>query len=296
MDARNKVVQEKGMPMVEDAVKDIRNWTIAVVGGGHMGQGMLSGWLACREGAAAGLDAAHFVVVNPGADKRAYIRETYGVVCVTEVEELPACDLVVLTVKPQVIMGIAKRLAALPWAKDALFLTPAAGVTCATLESVLNEEAHVVRFMPNMPLAVARGVMPACTGTHADEDDVATIEALLSTLGSVYWIDESQMDAVTAVSGSGPGYMAAMIEAMAEAGAREGLDRSVAEALARDTMEGTAAYMRAMGKSATETKTAIATEGGTTHAGLTAMEDGGFSDAVKAGIAAAAARSRELGS
>lgn len=267
---------------------------IAIVGGGHMGQALLAGWIENNAGVASQLVPGNFQVVNPGEEKRAAIQERFNVACVADVRELEPCDVVILCVKPQIMDQVLADMQGLGFVEDALFLTPAAGVSTERIAAQLPGQVRVVRFMPNMPLAVQRGVLPVCLGAHATEQDRELADGLFACLGNVHWIREEQMDAATAVSGSGPGYVAQMLAAMAEAGVREGLDAHTAEALARDTMEGTAAYMRLLGKGALETRDAIATPGGTTSAGLDALDAAGFAQAVHAGIAAAAARSREL--
>ena len=267
---------------------------IGVVGGGHMGQALLAGWIEGEQGVAAQLGAGNFAVVNPGAEKRARIGERFGVECFAHARDLPKCDVVVLCVKPQIIFDVIQSMEGLGFLDRALFLSPAAGVTCESLEAALPGDAHVIRFMPNMPLAISRGVLPVCVGTYATEQDKELSDALFASVGSVYWIDESLMHAATAVSGSGPGYMAKMIAAMARSGVEAGLAPDVAEALARDTMEGTAAYMRTFGKQAAEMCTEVALPGGTTVAAFDAMEQAGFDAAVGAAVAAAASRSAEL--
>ncbi|MBQ9021320.1 MAG: pyrroline-5-carboxylate reductase [Eggerthellaceae bacterium] len=275
--------------------KDIQNTRIAIVGAGHIGQALLTAWIDGSQGAAKDLTAKNFVVVEPGAEKREMLRTRYGVECLEQVADLGACDALLLCVKPQIAPLVLADLAQLDFMGNTLVLSPVAGMACAAIEEALGGNAHVIRFMPNLPLAIARGVQGVCAGSHATEADVALANSLFGALGASYWVDEAQMHAITAVSGSGPGYMAAFVAAMAEAGAEAGLDAQVAEALARDTMESTAAYLRETAKEAGVLCKEVATPGGTTEAGLNAMEAAGFSAAVKAGVAAAAQRSSELG-
>ena len=275
--------------------KDYRDLRIAIVGAGHIGQALLSAWIEGGRGAAQLLSAQNFVVANPGAEKRAQLQERFALDCVERVASLPTCDVIVLCVKPQVAPSVLAEMTQLSFIGDALVLSPVAGMSCASIEEHLGGNARVIRFMPNLPLAIARGVQGACAGTYAQESDVALAKDLFEALGSTYWVEEQHMHAITAVSGSGPGYMAAFVAAMAEAGAEAGLDAQMAEALARDTMESTAAYLRETGKAASVLCGEVATPGGTTEAGLNAMDQAGFSAAVKAGVAAAAKRAAELG-
>ena len=271
---------------------------IAVIGGGKMGEAMLGGWIAAGEGPAAAISGAAVAVADPGEERRAYLEERYGVSCVPDARELAPADLVVLSVKPQVMMGMLATIRDLPafGAETApLYVSVAAGISTARLEEALPYGARVVRVMPNTPLLVGAGASVVAGGSCATERDVELVRDLFAALGEASIVDEADIDAIGAVSGSGPAYVAAMIEALRDAGAACGLDAAFAERLALQTVYGTARLMRETGQSAEQTRIAVCSPGGTTLAALAAMDEAGLSQAYAAGVNAAVVRSKELG-
>lgn len=267
---------------------------VAIIGGGKMGEAILAGLLRARTGPTATLLPEHLTVVNPGLERRAYLQETYSVPCIERVAQLEACDLVVLAVKPQVMPEVLSELANCSWLAQAYVLSIAAGISTATIEVALPSGAKVVRAMPNTPLTVGHGITAVCAGSRASANDAHVAQELFEALGEAVVVEESQMDAVTAVSGSGPAYVAAFIEAMTQAGEELGLEASVAEKLATATVEGTAVLLRETGQGAIQTRLDVCSPGGTTLAALNAMENAGYSKSIMAGVHAAAARSKEL--
>ena len=272
---------------------------IALVGGGKMGEAIMGGWIAASERPADCLTAASFTVANPGEERRTYLQDRYGVACVADAREIEGADIVVLAVKPQVMMGVLEQIAELPayeGGKDGpLFVSIAAGLCTERLEEALPAGARLVRTMPNTPLLVGAGATTVVGGARADEDDVALVRDLFACLGTAYVIDEDAMDATGAVSGSGPAYVAALIEALRDGGTAQGLDADLAEALAQQTVYGTALLMRETGQDAQTTRVAVCSPGGSTLAALAAMDEAGFSRAMEKGVAAAVRRSKELG-
>lgn len=272
---------------------------IAVIGGGKMGEAILGGWLASGEGPARGLAAASFTVADPGAERRAYLKERYGVACVPDACALQKADVVVLAVKPQVMMGVLESIrsqGAFSGGQGApLFVSIAAGLATGRLEGALPDGARLVRVMPNLPLLAGAGATAVAGGSHASAADVALVQALFGCLGEAFVVDEDKIDAVCAISGSGPAYVALMIEELAKAGAAQGLPPELAARLALQTVHGTAALLRGTGQDAAELRRAVCSPGGTTLAALAAMEETGFSQAVAAGVDAAVRRSKELG-
>ncbi len=278
-----------------------------IVGGGKMGEAILGGWLAAEEEPAACLSAQNFVVVNPGEERRTYLTERYGVACVADVADTQGADIAVLAVKPQVMRDVLTTVSQMPayaGAHAPLFVSIAAGLTTEVLLEDLSPEGdpsdaeapppRLVRTMPNMPLQVGAGTTAVCASRTSTDDDVALVRDLFACLGSAYVVAEDDMDAVCALSGSGPAYVAAMIEALRDAGVSCGLDGELAEALALDMTYGTCRLMRQTGRSPEDTRTSICSPGGTTLAALSAMDEAGFSRALSQGVLAAAARSREL--
>ena len=273
--------------------------TFAIVGGGKMGEAILSGWLSGDAAPADAIQVSDVTVVEPGDDRRAFLETTYGVACVADASEIAhRCDVVVLSVKPQVMMGVLQAVAQNPMfqggADGPLFVTIAAGLTTERIASALPQGAPVVRVMPNMPLMVGAGASGVCKGAFATDEDVQYVAALFGCLGRAVVVDESQMDAVCAVSGSGPAYVAAMVEALRDAGAAQGLDPDLAEVLALQTVLGTARLIDETDLTPQTAREAVCSPGGTTLAALDAMNAAGFAGVIDAGVDAAVIRSKEL--
>lgn len=277
------------------------NTRIAVIGGGKMGEAILGGWIAAEEGPAACLSAASFTVAEPGAERRAYLTQRYGVACVADACEITRADVVVLAVKPQVMMDMLAGIRELEAyvgtpAQSPLFISIAAGLTTQRLEEALPQAARLVRVMPNTPLLVGAGATAVCAGSQASQADLELVRALFAGLGIAQVVDEADMDAVCALSGSGPAYVAAMIEALTAAAAKHGISPDVAEQLALQTVYGTALLMKETGQSAQTCRINVCSPGGTTLAALDAMNEAGFAQVFDAGLAAAVRRSKELAS
>lgn len=268
---------------------------IVLIGGGKMGEAILSGWLAAQTGHAGAWHAGNFVVVEPGDERRAYLSATYGVPCIADVAELQGADVVLLAVKPQVMMDVLKSMEPLAFVADALCISIAAGLSTAKLEAALPVGTHLVRVMPNIALLVGAGATTLCAGAWATDDDAQTVRDLFGCIGQAFIVDEDMMDATGAINGCGPAYVAALIEALADAGDAQGLDRALAEGLATQTVLGTATLMVERGQSAEKTRIDVCSPGGTTLAALDAMEQSGFTASLAAGVEAAIRRSEELG-
>jgi pyrroline-5-carboxylate reductase len=241
------------------------------------------------------------------------LHERYGVTSVASASQLSfPFDVVVLAVKPQVMMGVLDELST-AWelfvqqhnlqvaqgtCKNSphlpLFVSLAAGLSTQRLEQALPEGAHVVRTMPNTPLLVGQGATGVCAGSLATQEDLACVTGLFGCLGQAFVVEESKMDAICALSGSGPAYVAALIEAVSSAGAELGLEPEFAEQLFLQTVLGTAQLMRETGQSAEATRLAVCSPKGTTLAALEAFEGAGFAQACREGVLAAARRSKEL--
>ena len=274
-----------------------------IVGGGKMGEAILSGWLASDAAPADSIEAADIVAVDPTPERRAYLEGTYGIACVADVADLPAdCkpDVVVLAVKPQVMMGVLESIAHTPAFQESddgagpLFVSIAAGLTTERIAAALPQGAPLVRVMPNMPLMVGAGASGVCGGANATSDQVQYVADLFGCLGRAVVVDESHMDAVCAVSGSGPAYVAALVEHLRDAGAAQGLDPELAEVLALQTVLGTARLIDETALTPQTAREAVCSPGGTTLAALDAMNEQGFSQVIDAGVAAAVQRSKEL--
>jgi len=264
---------------------------VLLVGSGKMGLALLRGWLA------RGVAASRIAVVEPGDAAREAAAQL-DVRAVADLQDLDASfepRMVVFAVKPQVMPDVVPAYARLAEAGTA-FLSIAAGKPLAFFARHLGKGARVVRAMPNTPAAIGRGVSVLCASPSATAEDRTLAEALLTAAGSVAWIgDEDLMDAVTAVSGSGPAYVFYLIECLAEAGVAAGLPVALAEQLARDTVEGAAALSHEEPASPATLRKNVASPGGTTEAALTVlMDEDGLLSLMTRAIAAAAQRSRDL--
>ena len=273
--------------------------TFAIVGGGKMGEAILSGWLASDAVPADVIQAGDVTVVEPGDERRAFLETTYNVACVADASQIQhRCDVVVLSVKPQVMMAVLQSVAQNPMFQGGvdgpLFVSIAAGLTTDRIASALPQGAPLVRVMPNMPLMVGAGASGVCKGTFATDEQVQLVADLFGCLGRAVVVDESQMDAVCAVSGSGPAYVAAMVEALRDAGAAQGLDPDLAEVLALQTVLGTARLIDETDLTPQTAREAVCSPGGTTLAALDAMNAAGFAQVFDAGVDAAVVRSKEL--
>jgi pyrroline-5-carboxylate reductase len=266
--------------------KEIEDRGLILLGCGKMGSAMLAGWLG--EGLSPG--AVH--VVDPAPSD--WLRGT-GVAINESLPERPAVLLV--AVKPQMMAD------ALPYAVqfgggDTLVLSVAAGVTLARFESAFGAGTPIVRAMPNTPAAVGRGITAIIGNAHVSNEMLDISQALLGAVGQVVRLqDEGQMDAVTAVSGSGPAYVFHLIETLAAAGEAEGLPADLALHLARATVAGAGALAEAADEDPGQLRVNVTSPNGTTQAALEVLMDetSGFPPLLRRAVKAAADRSRELG-
>ncbi len=263
--------------------------TLVLVGCGQMGQAMLRGWLA--RGA-----ASHFVVVEP-AGAPAALADAAQISWHRSPDAVAAGILpeaVVFAVKPQVIDEVLPPYRR--WVRPAtLFLSIAAGKTIGGLARHLGDAA-IVRCMPNTPAAIGRAITVACANPQVSAPQRDLCEALLAAIGESAWVeDEALMDAVTAVSGSGPAYVFLLIEALAEAGTRVGLPAELALRLARATVAGAGELARQSPETPARLRENVTSPGGTTRAALDVlMGERGLPELLQRAVAAATARSREL--
>ena len=279
---------------------------IAIIGGGSMGEALLSGLLR------AGRQVKDLVVAEKFPDRVKYLSEKYSVLVTSVADAADAADYVVIAVKPadveNVIGEIAEAAAgARTDTAEQVFVSIAAGVSTAYYEAKLPAGSPVVRVMPNAPILVGGGVSAVAPGRFATEEQVKEVSSLFDAVGGVITVAESQLDAVTAVSGSGPAYFFLMVEALVDAGVESGLSRAVATDLAVQTMAGSAAMLLesldeagAAGGAAPDTSPArlramVTSPAGTTAAGLRELEVAGVRAAVSAAVAAAKTRSEQLG-
>ncbi|MFN2609027.1 MAG: pyrroline-5-carboxylate reductase [Acidimicrobiales bacterium] len=258
---------------------------LVVVGGGKMGSALVGGLVA-----AGWAPAAELAVVEALAGRRQQLDAELPGVAVTEA--VPAADGAVVAVKPDDVDGAC---AALAEAGIRRVLSIAAGVTLARLQAALGDEAAVVRAMPNTPAVVGCGAAAIAAGAAAGDDDLDWAEGILSAVGVVARVPEPLLDAVTGLSGSGPAYVFLVAEALIDAGVLNGLPRPVSRALAVQTLLGSARLLSESGSTPEELRAAVTSPGGTTAAGLRALEAAAVRAALLDAVTAATARSRELG-
>ncbi|MEO6015079.1 MAG: pyrroline-5-carboxylate reductase [Devosia sp.] len=272
--------------MAAETFKDIG--PVVLVGAGKMGLAMARGWIA------GGLPADRLVLVDPFAGEvaKAFADET-GVRLLKSAEGV-LTHVLVLAVKPQSMLAVLQQV--LPSVgKHTLVISIAAGIALHTLAAGLDTE-RVVRAMPNTPAQIGKGISGA-VGLHISEADRLVADALLGSAGEVIWFEtESKLDAVTAVSGSGPAYVFYLVEAMAVAGMRQGLDPAQAMQLARQTIIGSAALMEADASPVSILRENVTSPKGTTAAALgVLMAPDGLESLMERAIHAARLRSEELG-
>lgn len=270
---------------------------ILLVGCGKMGQALGKGWLA------RGQSPAGLVAIEPDEGSACAVRDA-GIPTVRALEQIDAAfqpDWIVIALKPQVA---ATALA--PYARfaapantafaSATFISIVAGTRIASLRAYLGPKAVVIRAMPNTAAAVGRAMTVAFAGPGVGNGARSECTALLEAVGDVAWVeDEALMDAVTAVSGSGPAYVFLLIEALAEAGVRAGLSPALAQRLARQTVVGAGELARLSPEPATTLRQNVTSPGGTTEAALKVlMAKGGLQKLLTDAVAAAAARAKEL--
>ncbi|MBO0864085.1 MAG: pyrroline-5-carboxylate reductase [Mycobacterium sp.] len=278
---------------------------IAIIGGGNMGEALLSGLLR------AGRQVKDLVVAERLPDRAKYLAETYSVLVTSLVDAVENATFVIVAVKPSDVEPVVGEIAqvvaqAEENSPEQVFITVAAGVTTTYLESKLPAGTPVMRVMPNAPALVGAGVSALAKGRFATPEQLKEVAALFDSVGGVLTVPEAQLDAVTAVSGSGPAYFFLMVEALVDAAVGVGLSRPVASELVAQTMAGSAAMLleqmeqdRGPGgdfdiSSAARLRATVTSPGGTTAAELRELERGGLRTAVDEAVQAAKKRSEQL--
>lgn len=263
---------------------------LTVVGGGQMGRALVGGMLS--RGVVSQADVR---LVEPSEPSRVWWSEKYPGVTVGDnlASAVDGADIVLLAVKPDVVAQVVKQPTNF-WAKS-LVISIAAGVGLEKLCRWIQHE-RVVRVMPNTPCLIGQGACAYCTAAAVTADDAKRVESMLASVGLVVRVDDSQMDAVTGLSGSGPAYVCLMVEALADGGVAAGLARPLAMQLATQTVLGAAQMIAQTGQHPGQLKDAVASPGGTTIAALATLEQNGVRGALIEAVVASARRSRELDS
>jgi pyrroline-5-carboxylate reductase len=279
---------------------------IAIIGGGNIGEALLSGLLR------AGRQARDLVVAETYPDRAKHLADTYSVRVTDVADAAENADYVIIAVKPDAVPAVLTDVAAVAVkaahdSVEQVLVSVAAGVSTSYYESKLLAGSPVVRVMPNTPMLVGAGVSALSAGRFATADQLDEVSLIFGAVGGVVRVPESQMDAVTAVSGSGPAYFYLMAEALIDAGVAAGLPRAVATELVSQTMAGSAAMLldrietsgegtgaESLDTSAAQLRAAVTSPGGTTAAGLRELERGGLRAAAAAAVEAAKTRSEQL--
>jgi pyrroline-5-carboxylate reductase len=283
---------------------------IAIIGGGSIGEALLAGLLR------AGRQAKDLVVAEKSADRAKYLSDRYSVLVTSVADAAENASFVVVAVKPADVSTIVEEIAdaaahAETQSVEQVFVTVAAGVTTEYYESKLPAGAPVIRVMPNAPVVVGGGVSALAPGRFATAEQLKEVSAIFDAVGGVLTVVEAQMDAVTALSGSGPAYFFYVVEALVDAGVAAGLTRPVATDLVAQTMAGSAAMLlerldvaqpagdaalgTGMDTTAAQLRATVTSPGGTTAAGLRELEKAGVRAALAEAVEAAKLRSSQLG-
>jgi len=264
---------------------------IAVIGGGQMARSLVGGWIA------RGASATQIAVADPAPEQRDWLAQRFPGLAVHADNAAAARGATVwlLAVKPQQLPGVVTALAPEAVASRPLVISIAAGIRAADIDRWLGGHGSVVRAMPNRPALIGAGASALYAATDVPAEARALALRLIEAVGSAVWVDaERDMDAVTAVSGSGPAYFFLLIELLEAAGVAEGLSPAVARRLAIDTAAGAADMARQATDDPATLRAQVTSKGGTTAAALAVFEAAGLRAIVGRAVAAAAARSREL--
>jgi pyrroline-5-carboxylate reductase len=260
---------------------------VAILGVGKLGEALLSGLLR------AGRSPQELLVTARRPERAKALTEKYGVEVIGNHSAAKVADVLLLTVKPQDMGALLAELrGTVP--SDRLVVSMAAGITTATIEEAMPDGTPVVRVMSNTPVLVDEAMSAISAGTHAAEAHLTLTEELLRPVGQTIRVPESQQDAVTALSGSGPAYFFYLVEAMTDAGILLGLPRQVAHDLIVQTALGAALMLRDSGEHPVKLREAVTSPAGTTISAIRVMEDHGVRAAMLSALEAARDRSRQL--
>lgn len=263
---------------------------VGIVGGGNMGEALIAGVTQSRL-----LSPEEVLFFEPRIDRKEFLGEKYRVCSALNNPDLVSrCPVVILAIKPQSVPEVLPEIGPL-MKRDHLLISICAGVPLDYIQAFFPIPVSMVRAMPNTPALIQKGATALAPSPNAPAEDLSTAEAIFQALGITVVVKESLMDAVTGLSGSGPAYAFAVIEALAAGGVKEGLPQDAALALTTQTVLGAAHLIQATGKHPATLRDQVCTPGGTTISGLYALEEGGFRLALMNAVIAATRRSKELG-
>jgi len=263
---------------------------VSFVGGGNMAEALIRGLLGTNL-----VPADLLAATDVRAERTAQLTRQFAITAHGDnVRLVREADVVILAVKPQIIATVLAEVAPAVTAGH-LLVSIAAGVSTASIRAALGKDARIIRVMPNTPALVLQGATAIARGPGLDAEDLGVAEEIFGAVGRVVVLDESLMDAVTGLSGSGPGYVALVVEALADGGVKMGLDRATAMMLATQTVLGAAQLLAETGMHPGALKDMVSSPGGTTIAGVSALEEGGLRPTLIRAVERATLRSRELG-
>jgi pyrroline-5-carboxylate reductase len=263
--------------------------TIGFVGAGNMAEAMLRGLLRGDDFPPARISAS-----GPRQERVAELHEKYGINATTDNRVPASAEIVVLSVKPQIMSRVLDEVGQ-AISPDALVISIAAGVPVSAIQSRLAAGTRVIRAMPNTPALVDAAATAIAGGEHARESDLADAKKIFDAIGLTVILEESQLDAVTGLSGSGPAYVFLILEALSDAGVKVGLSRRTAQLLAAQTLLGSAKMLLETNEHPGRLKDMVTSPGGTAITGLHTLEHGGVRTTLMNAVEAATRRSRELG-
>ncbi len=264
---------------------------IAIIGGGNIGEALLAGLIG------SGKPTKDLVIAEKSPSRGKELAEEYGVRVTDIPDAVEGANIVVLAIKPGDVDAVLAVIADVEDVGEVerLTVTLVSGLPTAKYENTLPAGAPVVRVMPNTPMLVGEAMSGVTAGRYATEEHVATVVTLLETVGKVVVVPEKQIDAITALSGSGPAYLFLVAEAMIDAGVSLGLTRALATELAAQTVRGAGVLLTDSGLSPVDLRAAVTSPAGTTAAALLEMEKHGVRHAVAEGVRASAAKSEAIG-
>jgi pyrroline-5-carboxylate reductase len=271
-------------------VKTMNNTTLTFIGGGNMASSLIGGLIAD------GWDPARIRVADTSTQRLQQLAEQFPIITTTSNSDAADhANVIVLAVKPQIIKSVAQELADSVSQQQPLVISIAAGIPAAALGNWLGKPIAIVRTMPNTPAMVQSGATALYANANVSEDQRSTAESILRAVGIAIWVeDEAQMDAVTALSGSGPAYFFLFMEALQAAGQELGLPESTAQLLALQTAFGAAKMALESNENAATLRRQVTSPGGTTEYAIRTFQEGGLEALVSKALLAAADRSREL--
>lgn len=267
----------------------LKDKTIGFIGGGNMAEALIRGLLA------GGVPTADILVAEPVAERRASLADRYGIAVTEDNRSVAAAsDVIILAVKPQTAPAVLAEIGAAV-TPEKLLVSIMAGIRTDAIEAACPAGARLVRVMPNTPALVLEAASAIAPGACATGGDISLTRRIFELVGKAWLVEEKLLDAVTGLSGSGPAYVLTFIEALSDAGVKNGLPRDVAAGLAAQTVFGTARLLLETREHPALLREKVTSPGGTTIAGLHALENEGFRGTVINAVDAATARSKELG-